>query len=136
MGAWGTGNFENDDAADFVYDFKERGLEAVREALAEALEVGDYLDAYVATTATAAAEFVSAAAGDASGLSEEAREVFGAFSGDKGALAALKPEAARAMANVVGEKSELIELWEEDGVDTEDCKAAKSALNGLLARVS
>ena len=137
MGTWGTGNFENDDAADFVYDFKDGGVEAVRKALSEAINADDdYLDAYLATTATAAAEFVAAANGDESGLSDEAKEAYASFSGDKASLAGLKAQAHQAMMRILGDNSELIELWEEDGADSDDCKAAKAALNGLLARVA
>ena len=76
MGTWGSGNFENDDAADFVYDFKDQGVDAVRAALEEALNASDYLDAHIATAATAAAEFVAAAANaDDANLSDEAKSV-------------------------------------------------------------
>ncbi|MEL6360631.1 MAG: DUF4259 domain-containing protein [Pseudomonadota bacterium] len=136
MGTWGTGNFENDDAADFVCDFADGGIEAVRSALEEVLKADDYLDAYVATTAVAAAEFVSAANGDDSGLSEDAKKVFTSFAGDKSALAGLKPQAHQALLRVLADNSELIELWEEDGVESEDCVAAKEALENLRQRVA
>ena len=116
--------------------FEDRGLAAVSEALQEVVDADGYLDAYLATTASAAAEFVAAANGDATGLSEEAQKAYAAFAGDKAALAAAKPLAHQAMSRILGPNSELIELWEEDGPDTDDCKAAKAALAALQGRVA
>ena len=47
MGAWGSGNFENDDAMDWVADLEEtRNLKLVKQTLREVLDAGDgYLEA-------------------------------------------------------------------------------------------
>lgn len=61
MGAWGAGNFENDTALDWVLALEEsEGLSLVGQAIAEVLEVDDYLDADVACIGLAAAEVVAA----------------------------------------------------------------------------
>ena len=61
MGAWGAGNFENDTALDWVLALDEsEGLSVVGQAIAEVLEVDDYLDADVACIGLAAAEVVAA----------------------------------------------------------------------------
>ncbi len=136
MGAWGFGSFDNDDAADFVYDFEESGVDAVRDALTVAAEADDYLDAPEASLAVAAAEFICAANGDAKGLSESAQEALDKFGGDRAALAQLKALAARAVARVLAPESELIELWTEDGVDAADRDGALSNLKELQVRVA
>ena len=48
----------------------------------------------------------------------------------------MKPQAHKAMTRILGANSELIELWEEDGVDGDDAVAAKAALEGLQSRVA
>jgi hypothetical protein len=61
MGAWGTGNFENDTALDWVYDLeKSSNLSSVEICIANVLNCGDYLDADVSCTGLAAAEVVAA----------------------------------------------------------------------------
>lgn len=63
MGAWGTGAFDNDDAADFAGDLNDAdpgerpGL--IREALEAAADNDDYLAASTASAAIAAAAVVA-----------------------------------------------------------------------------
>src|SRR5881398_3493769 len=63
MGAWGTGNFQNDDALDWIFDVGD--IEDVREALqAVADEPADSeIDAPTCCGALAAAEMVAASKG-------------------------------------------------------------------------
>ena len=60
MGAWGTGYFENDDAAEFVAELEEEGLDAVESAL---LVDDDYVEAADAARAIAASVVILAMAG-------------------------------------------------------------------------
>ena len=64
MGTWGTGSFENDDAADFMIDVLDSGdLSLIREALDNVLTSTEYVEAPDATLAIVAAEIVAAARG-------------------------------------------------------------------------
>ncbi|VAW32298.1 hypothetical protein MNBD_CHLOROFLEXI01-1050 [hydrothermal vent metagenome] len=65
MGAWGFGNFENDAARDWLYDFSENDFRLIDRTLAGVADMiaADYLDAEEACEVLAAAECVAAEAG-------------------------------------------------------------------------
>ncbi len=65
MGAWGPGNFANDAAQDWLYDFGENDFRLIDRTLAgvAAMIEADELDAWEAQEVLAAAECVAAAAG-------------------------------------------------------------------------
>ena len=65
MGAWGPGNFENDAAQDWLYDFGENDFRLIDRTLAgvAAMIEADELDLFEAQEVLAAAECVAAAAG-------------------------------------------------------------------------
>jgi hypothetical protein len=111
MGAWGTGPFDNDDAADFATSLdhlqpKQR-VGAIRDALTEAGEQTGYLDRDVGGAAVAAAALL-AAQGD-NGLPIDCihgpKQLIPELPDD------LRPIAVLALARVLGENSELNELW-------------------------
>ena len=61
MGAWGTGNFENDTALDWVWSLEEsKDLSLVEDAISDVLNSGDCLDADLGCAGLAAAEVVAA----------------------------------------------------------------------------
>jgi hypothetical protein len=60
MGAWGVGHFENDAAADWLFDLGSDGMSAVRAALARAASP-EILQANEASEALAAAAVVASA---------------------------------------------------------------------------
>ena len=114
MGAWGHGNFENDEAADWVYEFEDRGAMAVVAALERVCELqdDDYLQAPEASAAAAAAEIVAAARdGDLSRLPEPVQE---AVAQQRQTLAGgpLFESAQRAVARIL-QQSELKDVWKE-----------------------
>ena len=75
MGAWGTGPFDNDDAADWIYAVEDGGVATVRSAL-RAVADDDDPDSDIGAAGIAAAELVAAMAGSPSGgLSESAAAV-------------------------------------------------------------
>ncbi|HEY3608992.1 MAG TPA: DUF4259 domain-containing protein [Pseudonocardiaceae bacterium] len=119
MGAWGTGPFDNDDAADFAtsLDHLQPDLRvgAIRDALTDALEQTDYLDRDVGGAAVAAAALVAAQGGN--GLPIDCihgpKQLIPELSSD------LRPIAALALVRVLGECSELNELW----IDSPDGEA-------------
>jgi Domain of unknown function (DUF4259) len=114
MGAWGCGSFENDDAADWMYELESSGVAAVASALEQVSGVAEdeYLEAPEASAAMAAAEIVAAARdGDLSKLSETAREAF--VRHRESLVASYLSEPARRALEHIRRQSELKELWEE-----------------------
>jgi hypothetical protein len=122
MGAWGEGPFDNDTAADWVFEFGEAdeqgGLHQFQSALAGAAGVGgdDYLEADPGIEGVAAAEMVAAIRGVAverSVYNEAALEWVSRTNpvSDQ----ALVDLAVTALERIVASKSELAELWEESG---------------------
>ena len=120
MGAWGHGIFDNDDAADWVFELEEaaddgvleRTLSAVASAPADA-----YVEAPEAAAALAAAEVVAAAVTG----SQEALVAGGSYS--EGALVWVQSHGERVGPELVPlalaavrrarDSSELRELWDE-----------------------
>ena len=117
MGAWGHRNFEDDDAMDFVGEFKEEPSEnLLMESLSlivDAHEDEEYIEALEASAALAAAELVAAAlrkpSSDCPDGLEESLKRLGA-----GENVALRKLARKAVKYALKE-SELQELWAEGG---------------------
>ena len=66
MGTWGIGSFDNDDAADWVYELEESGgADAISQAL-RAIGPDGYLEAPDCSIALAAAEVLAALQGQPS----------------------------------------------------------------------
>ena len=63
MGAWGVGNFDNDDAADWAFELEESEDTDLLVATLEAIAPGSYLEAPDSCIALAAAEVVAALRG-------------------------------------------------------------------------
>ncbi|MDH3791850.1 MAG: DUF4259 domain-containing protein, partial [Rhodospirillales bacterium] len=113
MGAWGHGNFDNDDALDWIYELQEAlDTSAVVAALARVIdESADYLEAPECSSALAAAEVVAALNGKpASSLPEE---VTTWIKGKAKPDSALLAKARRAVDTVLDD-SELKDLWKVD----------------------
>ena len=117
MGAWGHGSFENDSALDWLSDVIDGNVGLVEETLhSEASSGGEYLELDECSAALAAAELVAAALGkgtdrlneDASTWLDEHREIAREIGAEI---------ASRAVERVFRE-SELRELWDENGSDT------------------
>ncbi len=111
MGAWGTGTFDNDDAADWAYELDEAtDLLPAREALAATMDSDGYLEIPEGALAVAAATVVAASFdGDLRGIPD-----------DVGAWIDDHPDAASrgdarlaldALDRVMSEDSELRALW-------------------------
>ena len=111
MGAWGPGTFDNDDAADWIYELLEAGdLTPAREALAATMDSDGWLESPEGARAVAAAVVVAASFdGDVKGVPGEVVEWLG-YHPD----AATREDArlaADALERVLSEESELRELW-------------------------
>lgn len=111
MGAWGTGNLENDTAADWMGDVAD-GADAdyVRAALRRVLDAEGYVDSPEACEALAAAEVVAAARGHAL-PDEESVEAAGARMPELADDALLALGAISVVADP--QRSELYELWDD-----------------------
>ncbi len=133
MGTWGIGSFENDDAGDFMIDLLDSGdLSLVREVLDNVLTSTEYVEAPDATLAIVAAEIVAAARGRPTVAAQQEE-------GLADWLARIRPtidddllrQARDALARVLGENSELRELWEE----TDDMQAWRAAVTELATQL-
>ncbi|BAJ27561.1 MULTISPECIES: DUF4259 domain-containing protein [Kitasatospora] len=135
MGAWDTGHFDNDTAADFSGTLDDTAPEEraalLRETLAEAAAVAadDYLDSDVACTALAAAALVASHCPGGTPVTT-------AYGPQQPLppLADLRPLAFAAVERVLAEESELAELWDETELSA-DWRAAVTALRTTLLPV-
>lgn len=133
MGAWGSGNFENDAAQDWLYDFGENDFRLIDRTLAgvAGMVEADYLDAEEACEVLAAAECVAAAAGYSPvNPPEELTEWLAENSPIQ-----VKPEyvemARQAVARVL-KQSELRDLW----LESEVFKEWETAVTDLQSRLN
>lgn len=116
MGAWGTGSFENDDAADWVGGLAAIAPEELTPILTQAADDPAYLEAPAASVAVAAAEVVAALNGTAA---DGAPAKIGEWAGKhpQAMTPELKAVAIRAV-DRVRRNSELKDLWmEADGLN-------------------
>jgi len=134
MGAWSHESLGNDDACDWVADLVETDdLTLVEAAFDNVLEVGDdYLEAPEASAAIAAAEAVARLQGHV-GERDAYSESLDEWVGRVGIAPSpdLAAKAQRALDRILGESSELADLWEEDG-EPGDWRAAVEELRGRL----
>jgi hypothetical protein len=116
MGAWGAGPFENDHAADWVWDLEESSDDSVIIAALHGvsdLEAAEYLEAPVATLGLAAAEVVAAALGSPASMLPEG--VSNWIAGSHVGVSPNLVDQARMAVERVPTNSELKELWDEAG---------------------
>lgn len=117
MGAWSHEPFGNDDANDWAYGLEgAEDLSLIEETLDKALDADEYLEAPDACEAVAAVEVLAKLLGKGTESDTYTEKV------DKWvASVAVKPDAAllakaeRVLDRVLGDNSELSELWEEGG---------------------
>ena len=115
MGAWGAGNFQNDDALDWYEDFRSKGAGAIADAFS-AVEIAEYVDAGEGTTALAAAEVVAAAfGGPMSEAPADLNDLLSRYQDLIKDLPDIRARAISAVQRVLAESSELRELWDESG---------------------
>ncbi|MBK8904013.1 MAG: DUF4259 domain-containing protein [Anaerolineaceae bacterium] len=132
MGTWGPGNFENDAAQDWLYDFGENDFRLIDRTLAgvAAMIAADELDADEAQEVLVAAECVAAAAGFPP---ENPPQELAEWLAENSPMP-VKPEyiemARRAVARVLA-KSELRELW----LESEEFGGWETAVHNLQSRL-
>lgn len=134
MGTWDTGHFDNDTAADFggeLDDVPPGKREALlRDALTAVAGTGreDYLDSDEAVVAVAAAALVAAQCPGGAPVTT----AYGPDDPLPPLDPALRGLAVRALDRVVGEESELPELWGDSG-DGAQWTAGIAELRAVLA---
>lgn len=133
MGAWGTGIYDNDDAADWAHGLDDGGLELVRSAL-HAARAEPSLEASEGAAALAAADVIArlkSGGGEQSPYAEDVMNWVDEHDGDDAWLALL-PAARDAVTSVQSESSELRELWAEDETNLADWLVVVAELEARL----
>ncbi len=134
MGAWGTGVFDNDTACDWAYGLEEQsGLALIERTLDTVLAAaGEYLDASDAEEALAAIETIARLQGHWGVRNSYTANVDAWV--EKAKLQpppALARKAHAAIDRILGEDSEILELWE----DSELLDEWKQEVDALRLRV-
>lgn len=130
MGAWDVGPFDNDAALDWISDLDEAEGWSPVAAVLRFAEVEGYVDAEDACEALAAAEVVAAGLGrPRADLPEEATWFLGRVTVQP--PAEIVGLAGVAVQRILGEDSELRELWD----DTTDLDAWLRETRGLVERL-
>ncbi|WP_232667157.1 DUF4259 domain-containing protein [Pseudonocardia sp. TRM90224] len=135
MGTWGTGSFDNDNAADFAGDLDDATAADRPALLREALDnaaSADHLDSYEADLAIAAAAIVAAQLPDGPRPNPNYGPNFVAA----GEPVAVDPDlfalARAALTRILDdEENEWLELWQESG-DADAAIAVVEALRNAL----
>jgi len=132
MNLWGTGSFENEVGAAFAQEVSQDGAFALAEAFDVALDPEtDFLAAEEGHRTLAAAEvLVAVLSGDTSRLTDAGVRAWVAGA-DPGELETLRDVAREAVTRVLGQGSELPDLWadgEEAGVWHADVERLRAAL--------
>ncbi len=135
MGAWGTGTFDNDDAADWAYELDDAlDLSPARQALAATMDSDGYLEIPEGACAVAAAAVVAATFdGDLKGLPEEVGE----WVDDHPGLASRGDArlAVDALERVLSEDSELRDLWDDAPEGAEWAKGLEKLCHRLARAI-
>jgi len=136
MGAWGVGNFENDDALDWIYDLKSSNdKKLIIKALRNIDDNSEYLEAPDCSEALSAIEIVAAKhSNNMSGLSDDLIEWVNKKHGlFKKTITFTSDDisVSRSVLNKIINDSELKELWEE----TDDFDAWKKVQKNLLEKL-
>lgn len=134
MGAWGTGIFDNDSAADFGHTIADGGgLRAIEDALDTVLgSGGEYLEASAAEEGLAAADAVARMKGSGAGPSSYSETLDAWIQKERPKLSdSLVTKARSAVWRVMNEHSELLDVWQESG----EFPAWKSSVETLLRQL-
>jgi hypothetical protein len=138
VGTWGPRAFENDSAADWLFQIADaasesEALEVIESTLRAAADppAGEYLDADVGSCALAAAEIVAGALDrPASGLPEDVTVWLQTHG--KAVPASFRPLAEAAVARAAGPDSELAELWAEADYSADQAAEVRSLAERLV----
>ncbi len=134
MGAWAEDAFGNDTACDWAGDFSDTPkVELVERIIESVIKTKDYLDSDEACECLVACEIIARLKGmwgKRNAYSESIDKWV--ESTDINVSEELTNKAKKAIARILGEDSELQELWDEGGKD----EKWHSEMSDLLTRVS
>jgi hypothetical protein len=130
MGAWGHGSFDNDSAMDWVSELTdgESGLADPLETVTSA-EVDAYFEVDECSAVLAAAELVAAAHGKGDERLDEDASAW--LNENRASASRVDAQLARRAVERVFGASELRELWDENGPDTEWHQGVRELLRRL-----
>lgn len=134
MGAWAEDAFGNDTACDWAGDFSDNpGINKIEEAINLVIESDGYLDSDVASEALVACEIIARLKGNFGNVSAYS-ETIDTWVKSVNILPSneLILRAQKAIARILGENSELNELWNEDGIN----EKWHAEMNNLQQRIS
>jgi hypothetical protein len=133
MGAWGTGNFDNDTACDWAYELEESSDLSVIERSINAVFDEDYIDADYGCEALAAIDTITRLKGN-SGIKNSYTETIDKWVSENPleVPSELIEKAKKAVPLILGENSELFELWSE----SDELDSWKSEVESLLNRLT
>lgn len=132
MGAWGTGVYDNDDAADWTADLASGGLTALQQAF-DALDGAEYIESPEGAAAVAAADVVARLCNGSGEQSSYCEDVVQWVNQNRQTPADELVAAARsALTAVRADHCELAELWAE----TEDLGAWHATLDEIAQRLT
>lgn len=132
MGAWGTGTFENDTALDWTYSLDQANDTNCIWQATEAVFLAPYIDSQVATEAIAAIEVATALKGQPNSHLPEDVEIWLNQNANLSLPDNYYLRATDALQLILGDHSELKELWEE----SDSYKEWLTSINNLLSRLS
>ena len=133
MGAWAEDTFGNDTACDWIGGFLEDpGLPVVQSSIQAVLDEEDYLDSDFACECLAACEVIARLQGKWGVRNEYSEELDSWIEANPTTVPAeLKAAALAAIERILGDDSELPELWDEEGRNDD----WHNAMDDLLQRV-
>ena len=134
MGAWGHDTFDNDTACDWAYELEGcDDLSVIRETLNRVIECGDeYLDSDEASQALAACDAIARLRGNF-GVRNPYTETVDTWVAAHADLKTdgLLPLAHKVIDRIVGEDSELLELWK----DSDSLSEWQASIEDLRSRL-
>lgn len=119
MGAWAEDAFGNDTACDWAADFSDNpSMDKIEAAINLVIGSDEYLDADLASEALVACEIIARLKGNFGAMTSYSRAI-DAWAKSVNVLPSneLILSAQKAMIRILGEDSELSELWDEDGIN-------------------
>jgi len=132
MGAWGTGNFDNDTALDWVFELEESDdLSLVEQTIDTVLEE-EYIESFSAEEALVAIEVLARLQGNFTEDDSYAEDVNKWVKEHPQEVPqSLREKAKKALKIILGDNSELKDLWQE----TKEFDTWEKEVLGLYDRI-
>lgn len=119
MGAWAEDSFGNDSACDWIYEFlKNPSFEKIEQELNFVLEEKDFIDSDVGCRAIAACEVIARLKGNWGVRNSYSEALDNWIEANPSTISdTLIKKALKTIEKLLGKDSELLELWDEGGVN-------------------